>query len=72
MQRRSIEPQLSGVLSVIEGIERELGGITSEDFHDDYLLRHATPPAVEIISKQKGTCWIAFRRERAICWKVLK
>ena len=51
MQPRSVEPRLSDMLAAIEGIERELQGITFEDYRDNWLLRHATQRAVEIISE---------------------
>ncbi|MEQ1407597.1 HepT-like ribonuclease domain-containing protein [Neorhizobium sp. Rsf11] len=51
MVKRKVEPVLAEILEAIEGIETHTAGKSLAEFEHDWLLRHGTQRALEIISE---------------------
>jgi uncharacterized protein with HEPN domain len=51
MAGRTLAPVLVDIIEAIDGIQRATAGRTFEAFKEDWLLRHATQRALEIISE---------------------
>jgi uncharacterized protein with HEPN domain len=70
---RELAPVLADIIEAIEGVETATAGRTFEEFKADWLLRHATQRALEIISEAARHIPEEYLAERPdIPWRQIK